>query len=114
MWRVLLAAIIAVLIFMSSGESVPVYAQSDPGQEEDIYDALSKGAYRDGHKVLYGHGGSYYRSSDSQIHETVANYGALSVTRPDLIEMLRQDKPELVAALEKNVQKMLEKAGGTK
>ena len=40
MWRVLLAAIIAVLIFMSSGESVPVYAQSDPGQEEDIYDAL--------------------------------------------------------------------------
>ena len=33
-------AIIAVLIFMSSGESVPVYAQSDPGQEEDIYDAL--------------------------------------------------------------------------
>ena len=36
MWRVLLAAIIAVLIFMSSGESVPVYAQSNPGQEEDI------------------------------------------------------------------------------
>ena len=84
------------------------------GNLEDIYDALSKGAYRDSHKVLYGHGGSYYRSSDSQIHETVANYGALSVTRPDLIEMLRQDKPELVAALEKNIQKMLEKAGGTK
>ena len=26
---------------------------------------------------------------ESQIHETIANYGSLSVTRPDLIDMLR-------------------------
>ena len=44
--------------------------------------------------------------------ETLANYGALSVVRPDLIEMLRKDKPELVEALEEVIQDMLKKAGG--
>lgn len=81
---------------------------------EDIYDALSKGTYQKSGKVLYGHGTSYYAYTDSRIHETVANYAALSLTRPDLIELLRQDKPELVAALENNVKLMLEKAGGKK
>lgn len=78
---------------------------------QDIYDALSKGSYRDKHIVKYGHGGEYYASADKQIHETVANYAALSVTRPDLIKLLKADKPELVAELDKFVQAMLKKVG---
>ena len=78
---------------------------------QDIYDALSGGAYRDDGTVLYGHGSKYYRSTDNRVQETLANYGALSVARPDLIEMLRADKPELVAELEATVEAMIEKAG---
>ena len=68
---------------------------------QDIYDALSKGAYRGNGTVTYGHGSRYYASMENQIHEIWANYCALSLTRPDLIEMLRRDKPELVAMLDK-------------
>jgi hypothetical protein len=41
-----------------------------------------------------------------------ANYAALSVTRPDLIELLRVDKPELVAELDATIVELLKKAGG--
>lgn len=78
---------------------------------QDIYDALSGGTYRDDGTVLYGHGSKYYRSADNRVQETLANYGALSVARPDLIEMLRADKPELVAELEATVDAMIEMAG---
>lgn len=70
---------------------------------QDIYDALSGGRYRDNGTVLYGHGSKYYRSTDSRIDETIANYASLSLTRPDLVEMLRKDKPELVKALDELV-----------
>ncbi len=79
---------------------------------QDIYDALSGGHYRDTGVVKYGHGSKYYGSTGVKIEETLANYGSLSVTRPDLIEMLRADKPELVAELEATVKAMLEKVGG--
>lgn len=79
---------------------------------EDIYDALSGGSARDAGLVRYGHGSKYYRDIGKRAEETLANYGALSVVRPDLIEMLRKDKPELVEALEEVVQDMLKKAGG--
>lgn len=82
------------------------------GNLEDIYDALSGGTYRDTRKVLYGHGSSYYRSTESRVHETIANYAALSVTRPDLIELLRNDKPELVAELDATIVELLKKVGG--
>ena len=73
---------------------------------EDIYDALSGGSARDAGLVRY------YRDIGKRAEETLANYGALSVVRPDLIEMLRKDKPELVEALEEVIQDMLKKAGG--
>ena len=38
-----------------------------------------------------------------------STYGNLSVTRPDLIDMLRKDKPELVQALEEMVEEMAKK-----
>ena len=71
-------------------------------------------------KVMEGLNGSfvtksrskYYRDIGKRAEETLANYGALSVVRPDLIEMLRKDKPELVEALEEVIQDMLKKAGG--
>ena len=82
------------------------------GNLQDIYDALSGGKYRDNGTVIYGHGSKYYgRNTETAIHETIANYGALSVARPDLIKALRNDKPELVAELEATVKAMLEKAG---
>lgn len=79
---------------------------------EDIYDALSGGSARDAGLARYGHGSKYYRDIGKRAEETLANYGALSVVRPDLIEMLRKDKPELVEALEEVIQDMLKKAGG--
>ena len=78
---------------------------------QDIYDALSGGNFQDKSVVIYGHGIRYYRSVEQRCHETLANYGALSITRPDLIEILREDYPELVDELENIVQKMLKKAG---
>lgn len=82
------------------------------GNLEDIYDALSGGTFRDKGVVKYGHGSSYYRSVSDRRAETLANYGALSVLRPDLIEMLAEDKPELVEALAGTVAEMLVIAGG--
>ena len=76
---------------------------------EDIYDALSGGKYRDRGTVRFGHGSKYYNSQGAKIDEIVANYGNLSVTRPDLIDMLRKDKPELVQALEEMVEEMAKK-----
>lgn len=78
---------------------------------QDIYDALSAGQYRDTGVVRYGHGSKYYRSKDSQIHEIWANYCSLELTRPDLIKLLKEDKPELVAALDEIKAEVLKKAG---
>ena len=47
----------------------------------------------------------------SRVHETIANYAALSVTRPDLIDLLRADKPELVAELDATIKELLKKVG---
>ena len=82
------------------------------GNLQDIYDALSGGAFRDNGTVLYGHGSAYYRSIESRVHETIANYAALSITRPDLIDLLRADKPDLVAELDEAIAELLKKAGG--
>ena len=78
---------------------------------EDIYDALSGGTAREAGLVRYGHGVSYYRDVASRCEETLANYGALSVVRPDLVELLRQEEPELVEALDELIQEMLKKGG---
>ena len=70
---------------------------------QDIYDALSGGLWGDSGKVLYGHGSRYYNSAfskDKQCSEIFANYFSLSITRPDLVDMLRRDKPKLVEALD--------------
>lgn len=82
------------------------------GNLQDIYDALSGGDFRDTGVVKYGHGGKYYQSVNSRVHETIANYAALSVTRPDLIDLLRADKPELVAELDATIAELLKKVGG--
>lgn len=76
---------------------------------QDIYDALSGGVYRDSGKVRYGHGSKYFRSKDNRVEEIVANYGALSISRPDLIELLKADKPALVSELDKLMDTIIEK-----
>ena len=78
---------------------------------QDIYDALSGGNFQNKRIVTYGHGTSYYRSIEKRCHETLANYGALSITRPDLIDLLREDYPEMVDMLDKMVKDMLDKVG---
>lgn len=78
---------------------------------QDIYDALSKGTYRANGTVYYGHGQRYYAIEGDRIKETVANYASLSVTRPDLVEMLRKDKPELCTELDNLVIELLKKVG---
>ena len=76
------------------------------GHLEDIYDALSGGKYLSKGTVKYGHGVRYYANESDRIHETVANYASLSVTRPDLVEVLRKDKPELCKALDETIEEM--------
>lgn len=78
---------------------------------EDIFDALSNGSYSDNNVVLCGHGANYYKNISARIAETVANYGSLSIARPDLIELLRKEKPDLVDALDATIKEMLKKAG---
>lgn len=67
---------------------------------QDIYDALSGGQFRDNGVVKYGHGSKYFRDTENRKSEIVANYGALSVTRPDLIKVLKEEQPELVSVLD--------------
>lgn len=77
---------------------------------QDIYDALSKGTYRATDVVKYGHGQQYYAREGNRIKETIANYASLSVTRPDLIDMLRKDKPELCKELDNLIIELIKKA----
>lgn len=66
---------------------------------EDIYDALTGGKARGDGRVYFGHGEKYYRHTGAKESETFANYMALSLTRPDLVQMLEEDQPDLVQAL---------------
>lgn len=79
---------------------------------QDIYDALSGGTYRANGTVIFGHGQQYYAFESHKVKEIVANYASLSVTRPDLIDMLRRDKPDLCEALDEMIKEFLVKAGG--
>jgi hypothetical protein len=72
----------------------------------DIYDALSGGQYRDGKTLIFGHGGKYYARAEKRNSEIFANYMSLSVNRPDLVEVLRKDKPELCTTLDKLIEEM--------
>ena len=63
--------------------------------------------YRNNGTVIYGHGKNYYQYNDNRIKEIVANYGSLSISRPDLIDMLKRNKPELVNALDSMIDEML-------
>lgn len=78
---------------------------------EDIYDALSGGQYQAHGIVRYGHGTKYYAKTERRVIETIANYASLSVTRPDLIDMLRRDKPDLCKALDELIKDFIKKAG---
>lgn len=72
---------------------------------QDIYDAMSGGRWSElTGQVKYGHGLRYYSELGNKEAETVANYAALSVMRPDLVELLDRDYPELTAALRSYIQ----------
>ena len=76
---------------------------------QDIYDAISNGVFRDTGEVIYGHGSSYYqdkRRTNPNCSESIANYAALSIGHPELIEILAEDHPEIVKALRKCVEDM--------
>lgn len=76
---------------------------------QDIYDAISNGVFRDTGEVLYGHGSSYYQDrhrNNPNCSESLANYAALSIGHPELIEILVEDHPEVVKALRQCVEEM--------
>ena len=74
---------------------------------QDIYDALSGGDWYDSGVIKYGHGAKYYKQNWSKSSEIFANYFSLSITRPDLIEILKQDKPKLCEALDEILEEIL-------
>lgn len=74
---------------------------------EDIIDALTDGLARDRGIVTYGHGSRYYRREEAKITEIWANYCSLQLTRPDLVEKLREEWPEMVEMLDGMRDKML-------
>lgn len=77
---------------------------------QDIYDAVSKGAFKDTGQVTYGHGSAYYtdrRRTNPNCSESLANYASLCVGHPELIDILAEDYPEIVTALRGCVEAML-------
>ena len=77
---------------------------------QDIYDAISKGKFRDDKTVIYGHGSSYYtdrRRINPNCSESLANYASLAVGHPEMLEILAEDHPEIVSALKECVETML-------
>ena len=80
---------------------------------QDIYDAVSKGTFRDTGQVTYGHGSAYYtdrRRTNPNCSESLANYASLCVGHPELIDILAEDYPEIVTALRGCVEAMLKEA----
>lgn len=71
------------------------------GSLEDIYDALSGGSFRDGQVVSYGHGRSYYAHEGMKEAEIWANFCAISLFQPELLDYIREDFPGLVEELER-------------
>lgn len=76
------------------------------GAVHDIYDALSHGYAQDRGEVKFGHGSRYYYDIESRVHETIANYGAMSILNPERCQMIRDDYPELGQALDKFFKEM--------
>lgn len=77
---------------------------------QDIYNAVSKGTFRDTGQVTYGHGSAYYtdrRRTNPNCSESLANYASLCVGHPELIDILAEDYPEIVTALRGCVEAML-------
>ena len=77
---------------------------------QDIYDAVSKGTFRDTGQVTYGHGSAYYtdrRRTNPNCSESLANDASLCVGHPELIDILAEDYPEIVTALRGCVEAML-------
>ena len=77
---------------------------------QDIYDAVSKGTFRDTGQVTYGHGSAYYtdrRRTNPNCSESLANYASLCVGHPELIDILAEDYAEIVTALRGCVEAML-------
>ena len=77
---------------------------------QDIYDAVSKGTFRDTGQVTYGHGSAYYtdrRRTNPNCSESLANLASLCVGHPELIDILAEDYPEIVTALRGCVEAML-------
>lgn len=77
---------------------------------QGIYDAVSKGTFRDTGQVTYGHGSAYYtdrRRTNPNCSESLANYASLCVGHPELIDILAEDYPEIVTALRGCVEAML-------
>lgn len=88
------------------------YMGGGVGNLQDIYDALSGGTFRDMHFVKYGHGSKYYSNIDRRVTEIVANYSTLSISRPDLVELLKKEKPALVEELDKFMDSIIKRYGG--
>lgn len=78
---------------------------------EDIYDALSSGKLFSSKKIMSGHGSTYYWKVDNRAKEIFANYSQIAIMRPDLLKLLRKEKPELTEELDKVIASIVNEKG---
>lgn len=67
---------------------------------QDMYDALSGGKLYSSDVFAFGHGPNYFNSDSLKAVELWADYANISLTNPELIELMRKDMPDVINALD--------------
>lgn len=82
---------------------------NDYGYVFDILDAATSGKIKDEYK-LFGHGKKYYSydGGERKVSESVANYVALKICNPEMIERLKKISPEIESYLDKLTREMVD------
>ena len=74
---------------------------------QGIYASISGGELSASGEVKFGHDRSYFRKArGAKAQEALAEYVALRVTSPELVEMFRRDKPEIAKALDRTIEEI--------
>jgi hypothetical protein len=70
---------------------------------QGIYDSINSGKLRANKTTRLGHSERYFFDENNKAVEALADYVALKVTSPELIELFRKDKPKIAKALDNEI-----------